>query len=239
MAIGALVGDSGEVLVNELGEALTTDVPTTRFGLEGYGVRRASSFGGKAGLDGHPVSRITRFGLEGFGVRRAGSFAGKQGFGSHPVGIITRLGPDGYGVRRCGSFAGKTPATPDVTPSDQGAGGTIGGGWFSRKKWHDLKEILAAQRAAERQAEEAKTAKERAALKKAATKAAQALELVPQATLDELDKFLRMQSLLEAAAGAEKTAARIKAANQAATVAMAIIREIEEEEEMAVFLLLQ
>lgn len=47
----------------------------TRFGLEGYGVRRAGSFSGKVLTDySHPV---TRFGLEGYGVRRAGSFANK------------------------------------------------------------------------------------------------------------------------------------------------------------------
>ncbi len=125
MSTGVLISETGEVLVNELGEALTTDVPTTRFGLEGYGVRRAGSFGGKAGLDGHPVSQITRFGLEGYGVRRAGSFAGKQaaGTGPHPVGIITRFGLEGYGVRRAGSFAGKAQATPEeVTPPRRGGG---------------------------------------------------------------------------------------------------------------------
>lgn len=44
----------------------------------------------------------TRFGLEGYGVRRAGSFAGKPPAASHPhpVGRLTRLGMEGYGVRR-------------------------------------------------------------------------------------------------------------------------------------------
>jgi hypothetical protein len=46
----------------------------TRFGLEGYGVRRAGSFSGKPAAGLGP---ITRFGLEGYGVRRAGSFSGK------------------------------------------------------------------------------------------------------------------------------------------------------------------
>lgn len=63
---------------------------------------------------------VTRFGLEGYGVRRAGSFSGKPlaTDGPHPVGIITRFGLEGYGVRRVGSFAGKTDsggATPAVT----------------------------------------------------------------------------------------------------------------------------
>ena len=53
---------------------------------------------------------FTRFGLEGYGVRRVGSFAGKTTFlfGPHPVSIITRFGLDAYGVRRAGSFTGKT-----------------------------------------------------------------------------------------------------------------------------------
>jgi hypothetical protein len=58
---------------------------------------------------------VTRFGLEGYGVRRAGSFAGKTpaGVPAHPVGILTRLSPDGYGARRyaANAFAGKTPAS--------------------------------------------------------------------------------------------------------------------------------
>ena len=52
----------------------------------------------------------TRFGLEGYGVRRSGSFAGKTpGLGQHPVSILTRLSSDGYGARRyaAGAFAGK------------------------------------------------------------------------------------------------------------------------------------
>ena len=50
-------------------------MPVTRFGLEGYGVRRAGSFSGKTLEGSHPVGKITRFGLEGYGVRRAGSFS--------------------------------------------------------------------------------------------------------------------------------------------------------------------
>lgn len=64
------------------------------------------------------VAPYTRFGLEGYGVRRAGSFAGKTpgvAGGPHPVGIITRLGLEGYGVRRAGSFAGRVPAVPVTT----------------------------------------------------------------------------------------------------------------------------
>lgn len=57
--------------------------PYTRFGLEGYGVRRIISFSGKTPTvsSSHPVGIITRFGLEGYGVRRAGSFAGKTASG--------------------------------------------------------------------------------------------------------------------------------------------------------------
>lgn len=59
------------------------------------------------------MAAVTRLGLEGYGVRRAGSFGGKTPDvpSMHPVGIITRLGAEGYGVRRvvAGGFAGKTP----------------------------------------------------------------------------------------------------------------------------------
>lgn len=54
------------------------------------------------------MAAITRFGLDGYGVRRAGSFAGKTSGSTHPVGVLTRLSLDGYGARRAGSFAGKT-----------------------------------------------------------------------------------------------------------------------------------
>src|SRR4051812_44222211 len=60
----------------------------------------------------------TRFGLEGYGVRRAGSFASKTQTasvgGPHPVGKITRLGFEGYGVKRAGSFSGKTTDNSNV-----------------------------------------------------------------------------------------------------------------------------
>lgn len=74
----------------------------------------------------------TRFGLEGYGVRRAGSFAGKTAapeYGPHPVGILTRFGIDAYGVRRAGSFAGKTEEVviPPVVSPD--TGWTGGPGW--------------------------------------------------------------------------------------------------------------
>lgn len=52
----------------------------------------------------------TRFGLDGYGVRPAGSFAAKTPASSHPVARLTRLSLDGYGARRAGSFAGKTAA---------------------------------------------------------------------------------------------------------------------------------
>ena len=59
----------------------------------------------------------TRFGLEGYGVRRAGSFAGKtESAPGRTVGIITRFGLEGYGVRRAGSFAGKTEAESGAQP---------------------------------------------------------------------------------------------------------------------------
>lgn len=64
---------------------------------------------------------VTRFGLEGYGVRRAGSFSGKPpdtGSGPHPVGVITRFGLEGYGVRRAGSFAGKAASTASGTDND-------------------------------------------------------------------------------------------------------------------------
>lgn len=234
MACAFLSDELGDILRTDSGDPLTVDCPYTRLGPDGYGVRHAHGFGGKAGSDGHPVSRITRFGLEGFGVRRAGSFADK-GFQGHPVGKITRLGPDGYGVKRCGSFANKAAGV--TPPQSDHTGSGITGGWFSRKKWHDLKDLLEAQRRVEELAEE-KSGKEATALDQAAGRAAQALELIHQARLDELNKFARMQSLLEAAAQAETMAARIRAANQAAVVATRIIRDLEEEEEAIAFFLL-
>lgn len=48
----------------------------TRLGLDGYGVRRAASFGGRVGS--RPTEHgKTRFALEGYGTRNVGSFAGK------------------------------------------------------------------------------------------------------------------------------------------------------------------
>lgn len=63
------------------------------------------------------MAAVTRFGLEGYGVRRVGSFADKtpgDTGGPHPVGIITRFGLEGYGVRRAGAFDGKTASTDDT-----------------------------------------------------------------------------------------------------------------------------
>jgi hypothetical protein len=57
---------------------------------------------------------VTRLGPDGYGVRRAGSFAGKASSSLHPVGRITRFSMDGYGARRAGSFAGKTATAPDA-----------------------------------------------------------------------------------------------------------------------------
>lgn len=48
---------------------------TTRFGLEGYGVRR-TSFSPKPAAGTSSTGPITRFGLEGYGVRRT-TFAPK------------------------------------------------------------------------------------------------------------------------------------------------------------------
>ncbi len=71
---------------------------------------------------------VTRFGLEGYGVRRAGSFSGKtpdSGAGPHPVGILTRFGLEGYGVRRAGDFSGKTSTeAPPPPPTGQGGAGS-------------------------------------------------------------------------------------------------------------------
>lgn len=78
---------------------------------------------------------VTRFGLEGYGVRRAGSFSGKTpdaGSGPHPVGILTRFGLEGYGVRRAGDFSGKT-STEAPPPPPTGQGGASGG-WRERRK---------------------------------------------------------------------------------------------------------
>jgi hypothetical protein len=93
---------------------------------------------------------VTRLGLEGYGVRRAGSFAGKAAASSHTVGILTRLALDGYGARRASSFAGKTPDTGPVTPPDtsQVVGGWITGGNFSRGRWRKFLEEIEAERRA-------------------------------------------------------------------------------------------
>jgi hypothetical protein len=74
---------------------------------------------------------VTRFGLEGYGVRRVGDFSNKTpdaGAGPHPVGVLTRFGLEGYGVRRAGDFSSKTvgaiPPPPPVVQTG-GAGGLI------------------------------------------------------------------------------------------------------------------
>jgi hypothetical protein len=69
---------------------------------------------------------VTRFGLEGYGVRRAGDFSGKTQAptsGPHPVGVITRFALDGYGARRAGDFSNKTATVVVVAPPEPSHGG--------------------------------------------------------------------------------------------------------------------
>lgn len=121
------------------------------------------------------MAQVTRFGLEGYGVRRAGSFAGKAASepgGPHPVGILTRFGLEGYGVRRAGSFAGKASTViiviPIVVDGPHGPGWELFGRdyhptWTRKRKYQEVEERLLQKL---ERAESAETKKERSAATK-------------------------------------------------------------------------
>jgi hypothetical protein len=131
-----------------------------------------------------------------------------------------------------------TSAQGGVTETPPDPGGTIVAGWFSRGKWHDLKALVAAERDVRERARLAKRRKEHEALQRAAALAREVIELVHEAELEQLNQFARMQTLLEGAARADSLAARVRQANEASALALALIRELEEEEEAIAFFLL-
>jgi len=182
------------------------------------------------------VVAVTRLGFDGYGVRRAGSFSAKAGE-THPVGIITRLSLDGYGARRAGTFSGKTPEATGPVIGVTG-GDRISGGYFSRKRWH---EIIGAHRAALRAAEVTRSKKKKAALEKAAQLAKRALDLAEHAEVSALKTDIENLALnLDAASSAVRVADSLKRAKFAQEIARELIAAIErfEDEEEAIALLL-
>jgi hypothetical protein len=145
-----------------------------------------------------------------------------------------------------GACAGAEPEPPEppvVTPPD--AGGRIVGGTFSRKKWREVKEkwrleLLEAWEAQERVENAARELKAKTKRKLELAKAAQ---LAEQALLEaEVDKVIegaRLRQLalaLEGAASARKSSEAVAAAQRAITLARAIIRELEDEEDTILLL---
>ncbi len=129
-------------------------MPVTRFGLEGYGVRRAGSFAGKTPEGGgpHPVGVITRFGLEGYGVRRAGSFAGRAQQATGTLSVTE--GADTAAISGNVLIQGTLSATEGadsasftgVSIREPSVGSSISGGTFSRGRWRAMRDAQDAHR---------------------------------------------------------------------------------------------
>jgi hypothetical protein len=122
-----------------------------------------------------------------------------------------------------------------VTPPQPDVGGRIVGGTFTRKRWRELCEAREAQRELERQALELKAkTKKKLALDKAARVAEIAID---QASAYDQIHVLALTRALEAAASATRTAETIAKAKRVAAISIAIIREVEEEEDIELLLL--
>lgn len=127
-----------------------------------------------------------------------------------------------------GNVGGVTPPTP-TAPA---AGGRISGGYFSRGRWHDLKEKWRAEQEVVDRALEAKGRKERQALERAASETAKARAAVEIEATEHEAELTKLRNMLSAAAGAQSVAVAIQRANEATRIAQAIQAEIDEEDEV-------
>jgi len=177
---------------------------------------------------------VTRFGLEGYGVRRAGTFSAKTG-ATHPVGIITRLALDGYGARRAGTFSGKTPESTGPVVGITG-GGRISGGYFSRKRWHELIGELRGEARAEKRVRKKKALVNTAA---ALNEALDAIDLQIQ-TAETNRQLHAMEAAIQAAIGAHSVADTIRLTKAAIAHVenIKLVQQLEDDDEAIAILLM-
>ncbi len=140
-----------------------------------------------------------------------------------------------------GTPRGLTATVPDSgTVLMPGKSGPFGS-HFSRKRFDELMAAQRAQDEAERRAAELKNSKQKAELLKAAAVAQRAIDTI-RASEDaeaahEFAQLVQMTAALEAATGASKVVAIIADARAAQDHAMAILSEMEEEDEAVMLLL--
>lgn len=145
-----------------------------------------------------------------------------------------------WGTSWATSWNGSTPAPPADHPS---SGGTISGGYFSRKKWYALIGEIEAERA---QARTIRNAAQRKAVAPAVLLAAKALKAAREAEEDaQVAADLRaMNAALQGAAGAKSLSIAIAQANEAqafarsAMAAMIAWQEDEDDEDESIAMLL-
>jgi hypothetical protein len=131
-----------------------------------------------------------------------------------------------------------------VTPSPD-VGSSISGGTFSRKRWREVREewrrelleAWEAQELVENAARElqAKT-KRKLELAKAAQLAEQALLEAETTKVIEAARLRQLTLALEGAVSARKSSEAVAAAHRAITLARAIIRDLEDEEDVILLL---
>ena len=124
---------------------------------------------------------------------------------------------------------------PAPTPEVSGAGGTIVAGYFSRGKWHDLRKLIEAEKAAEAKADDLKRSAAKTALSAAAEAAGEVVEAVQSG--EGMPEIEALTAALEAANGAQRIADVLSMAKRAERLAQHILDEIEEEEAVALLLL--
>lgn len=116
------------------------------------------------------------------------------------------------------------------TPSNPG--GRISGATFSRKKWRELREAIAAQAALERRAQE-HTGKRRTVLARAAESADQAITAIENSE-GRSAELAQLTRAMEAACGAVKVAETIRLAN----AAYAFAEQMRDDDDEAMMVLL-
>lgn len=156
--------------------------------------------------------------------------------GNKPAGVGGHAG-----VRSMFAFwqggGGASPSSPPpvTTPSDSIGSAIIPHGkHFSRKRWKELLEAIAAQQALEAKAQEV-TGKRREVLKRAAQAAEVAIASIEEEeTAAHSAELVRLKNVMNAATGAAKLADVVKTANAATAYAL----EMDDEEEEAIMLLM-
>lgn len=129
---------------------------------------------------------------------------------------------------------GPAPTPPTGEPGANPGGGTAG--YFSRKKWHDLKALIEAKQAAQYKADELKRSAARAKLAEASRVTADVVVGIESG--EGMPDIERLTSLLEGAARAQRLVDILSKAKQAVREAQRIKDEMDEEEEAIAFLLL-